>query len=133
MSKFFVDYNKSSQASTILWTHEDIKIEKAEPFIDFIRCDFNGEDYKFLYQDEKDFKQISLDNFAALKGDEEDTFLLCYTADIELDLKKKTDFKKALDFSSNLVEVVLGFKHKGKILEDCFEEHENRQAELQKS
>ena len=132
MSKFFVDYNKSSQASTILWTHEDIKIEKAEPFIDFIRCDFKGEDYKFLYQDEKDFKQLSLDNFAALKGDEEDTFLLCYTADIELDLKKKTDFKKALDFSSNLVEVVLGFKHKGKILEDCFEEHENRQAELQK-
>lgn len=132
MSKFFVDYNKSSQASTILWTHEDIKIEETEPFIDFIRCDFDGEDYKFLYQDEKDFKQLSLDNFAALKGDEEDTFLLCYTADIELDLKKKTDFKKALDFSSNLVEVVLGFKHKGKILEDCFEEHENRQAELQK-
>ena len=67
-----------------------------------------------------------------MKGDEEDTFLLCYTADIELDLNQKTDFKKALDFSSNLVEVVLGFKHKGKVLEDCFEEHENRQAELKK-
>ena len=87
---------------------------------------------KFLYQDEKDFKQLSLDNFAALKGDEEDTFLLCYTADIELDLNQKIDFKKALDFSSNLVEVVLGFKHKSKVLEDCFEEHENRQTELQK-
>ena len=132
MSKFFVDYNKSSQASTILWTHEDIKIEETEPFIDFIRCDFDGEDYKFLYQDEKDFKQLSLDNFGAVKWDEEDTFLLCYTADIELDLNQKTDFKKALDFSSNLVEVVLGFKHKGKVLEDCFEEHENRQAELKK-
>jgi|TARA_B110000444_G_C18609174_1_gene486795 hypothetical protein len=132
MSKFFVDYNKSSQASTILWTHEDIKIEETEPFIDFIRCDFDGEDYKFLYQDEKDFKQLSLDNFGAVKGDEEDTFLLCYTADIELDLNQKTDFKKALDFSSNLVEVVLGFKHKGKVLKDCFEEHENRQAELKK-
>ena len=132
MSKFFVDYNRSSQATTILWTHEDIKIEETEPFIDFIRCDFNGEDYKFLHQDEKDFKQLSLDNFAALKGDEEDTFLLCYTADIELDLNQKIDFKKALDFSSNLVEVVLGFKHKSKVLEDCFEEHENRQTELQK-
>ena len=132
MSKFFVDYNKSSQASTILWIHEDIKIEETEPFIDFIRCDFDGEDYKFLYQDEKDFKQLSLDNFGAVKGDEEDTFLLCYTADIELDLNQKTDFKKALDFSSNLVEVVLGFKHKGKVLKDCFEEHENRQAELKK-
>lgn len=132
MSKFFVDYNKSSQATTILWTHEDIKIEETEPFIDFIRCDFDGEDYKFLYQDEKDFKQLSLDNFGAVKGDEEDTFLLCYTADIELDLNQKIDFKKALDFSSNLVEVVLGFKHKGKVLKDCFEEHENRQAELKK-
>ena len=30
MSKFFVDYNKSSQATTILWTHEDIKIEETE-------------------------------------------------------------------------------------------------------
>ena len=60
MSKFFVDYNRSSQATTILWTHEDIKIEETEPFIDFIRCDFNGEDYKFLYQDEKGLNKENL-------------------------------------------------------------------------
>ena len=47
------------------------------------------------------------------------------------DSYNNSDFKKALDFSSKLVEVVIGFKHKGEILQYCFEEHENRQAELQ--
>ena len=45
-----------------------------------------------------------------------------------IDLDKFPDFKKALSFSSNLVEVVLGFKHDAEILEDCFEEHKNRQS-----
>ena len=26
MAKYFVDYNKAADASTIMWTHEDIKI-----------------------------------------------------------------------------------------------------------
>ena len=72
-------------------------------------------------------------SFAATIGDEEDTFILCYTADFEIDLQKHAEFKKALEFSSNLVEVVIGFKKDGKVLEDCFEENANRQAELQPS
>ena len=40
---------------------------------------------------------------------------------MEIDLNKHSDFKKALDFSSKLVEVVIGFKHKGEILQYCFE------------
>jgi len=31
MAKYFADYNKSADASTIMWTHEDIKIEDTEP------------------------------------------------------------------------------------------------------
>lgn len=133
MANFFVDYNKAADASTIMWTHEDIKIEDAEPFVDFIRCDLDGEEYKYLYSDQNDFKVLSLDNFGAISGDEEDTFILCYTAEFEIDLQKHTEFKKALEFSSNLVEVVIGFKKDGKVLEDCFEENANRQAELQPS
>ena len=131
MAKYFVDYNKAADASTIMWTHENIKIEDAEPFVDFIRCDLDGEEYKYLYSDQNDFKVLSLDGFGAIPGDEEDTFVLCYTADFEIDLQKHAEFKKSLKFSSNLVEVVLGFKKDGKVLEDCFEEHANRQAELQ--
>ena len=51
MANFFVDYNKSADASTIMWTHEDIKIKEAEPFVDFIRCDLDGEEYAYLYSD----------------------------------------------------------------------------------
>ena len=131
MANFFVDYNKSADASTIMWTHEDIKIKEAEPFVDFIRCDLDGEEYAYLYSDKNEFKTIKLNGFGAVAKDEEDTYFLCYTADFEIDLSKHPKFKKALENSSNLVEVVIGFKKDGKVLEDCFEEHENRQTELQ--
>ena len=131
MTRYFVDYNHASQANTILWSHEKLKITETEPFIDFIRCDFDGEDYKYLHHDKKDFEDVKIINFEAVPGDEADTFLLCYVASMEIDLNKHPDFKKALDFSSKLVEVVIGFKHKGEILQYCFEEHENRQSELQ--
>ena len=133
MARYFVDYNHASQANTILWTNEKLKITETEPFIDYIRCDFDGEDYKYLYSDKEDFKLQRINDFAAVAGEEEDTFYLCYTADLDIDLDKFPDFKKALSFSNNLVEVVLGFKHNGEILEDCFEEHENRQSELSTS
>ena len=96
-----------------------------------IMVDVDGEDYKYLHHDKKDFEDVKIINFEAVPGDEADTFLLCYVASMEIDLNKHPDFKKALDFSSKLVEVVIGFKHKGEILQYCFEEHENRQAELQ--
>ena len=131
MARYFVDYNHASAANTILWTHEKIKITETEPFIDYIRYDFDGEDYKYLHHDKKDFEDVKIINFEAVPGDEADTFLLCYVASMEIDLNKHSDFKKALDFSSKLVEVVIGFKYKGEILQYCFEEHENRQAELQ--
>ena len=59
---YYVDYNHASDASTILWTHEDISIKDCKPYIDFIRCDFDGEDYQFLYSDENDFT-FKINNF----------------------------------------------------------------------
>ncbi len=94
MKRYFVDYNNSSQASTILWTHENIKIEDTQPFIDYIRCDFDGEDYKFLYHDENDFSNVKIINFQAIPGEEEDTFLACYVASMSIDLDKKKILKK---------------------------------------
>ena len=63
----YVDYNHASDASTITWTHEEKKIDACEPFIDFIRCDENGEEYQFLYSDEGDFVS-KIDNFGAKKS-----------------------------------------------------------------
>ena len=50
-TNFIIDYNKAAYADTILWIDEENKIEDLEPFIDFIRCDYDGEEYEFLYAD----------------------------------------------------------------------------------
>ena len=65
MARYFVDYNHASQANTILWTNEKLKITETEPFIDYIRCDFDGEDYKYLHHDKKDFEDVKIINFEA--------------------------------------------------------------------
>ena len=124
---YFIDYNHASDASIITWTHEDEKIEDCEPFVDFIRCDLNGEEYQFLYSDEEDFIS-KIDNFGAIKRKNiDDEYFLCYTADFYIpNLNSKKQFVKALKFSNNDVEVVLGFKNRsGEILEDCIEENSN--------
>ena len=129
MAKFYVDYNKAASASTITWDSK-IDINTCEPFVDFIRCD-DGEDFVFLQSLDNDFTTIKLANFGAVKTSTKGNYFLCYTADFEIDLNKFPKFKKALKKSDNLVEVVLGFKHKDKVL-DCFEEYENRQTTLEK-
>jgi len=131
MQFFFVNYDKSSDASTISWVDDEIKIQEVEPYIDFIRCDLDGSEFAYLHSDEGDFDVPSIDNFAAISGDEDDTFLLCYTADIDIDLDKHPEFKETLNFSNSQVEVVMGFKKDGEILDDCSEEFENRQVELE--
>ena len=110
----------------------DLDITQCEPYIDFIRCD-DGEDYQYLYPD-KDFQVINLLYFQTIPRDDEgeDLFLLCYVADLEIDLNKHQRFNEALENSDNLVEVVIGFKNDNETV-DCFEEYENRQAVLQKS
>ena len=123
---YYIDYNHASDASTITWTHEDEQIEDCEPYVDFVRCDENGEEYQFLYSDKDDFIS-KIDNFGAIKGDEEDEYILCYTADFYIkNMSSNKKFLKALKYSNNDVEVVLGFKDKnGEILEDCIEENSN--------
>ena len=44
------------------------------------------------------------------EGDGEDTFVLCYSAVIEFNADKFPKFKAALEFSSNQVEIKIGFK-----------------------
>jgi len=129
---YIIDYNKAAYADTILWTDEENSITDLEPFIDFIRCDYDGEDYAFLYSDEDDFSVLDLVDFAALTGDDEDTYLLCYVARIQVDLENHPKFRAALSYSENQIEVVLGFKKDGEKLEDCYEPHSNIPTELQK-
>ena len=47
---FIIDYNKAAYADTILWIDDENKIEDLEPFIDFIRCDYDNEEYQAMSQ-----------------------------------------------------------------------------------
>jgi hypothetical protein len=132
---FNVDYSRSNLASTITWTDPKNKIENCEAFIDYIRCD-DGDQYQFLHTDKGEIINHSLFMFEAVsvKG-KKDQYLLCYSADFEIaDYSNHTQFLKALKHSKNQIEIVLCFKDSaGNILDDCFEETDNRTAKLSKS
>ena len=129
-TNFIIDYNKAAYADTILWIDEENKIEDLEPFIDFIRCDYDGEEYEFLYADKNHFKVLDFENFEALSGDDEDTYILCYVARVQINLDNHQKFKEALSYSDNKIEVVLGFKKDGEEIDDCYEPHSNIPTEL---
>ena len=38
----------------------------------------------YLYSDKEDFKLQRINDFVAIAGEEEDTFYLCYTADLDI-------------------------------------------------
>ena len=94
--QYSIDYNDAENASTIQWLLEDYKIKDLVPYIESIICD-GGEEYEELWGD--DFSVISLNEFNPKKGDDEDTFILCYSAVVEFNLNKFPKFKDALDFS----------------------------------
>tara|TARA_B100001559_G_scaffold57625_1_gene46205 strand:- start:529 stop:987 length:459 start_codon:yes stop_codon:yes gene_type:complete len=125
---YFIDYNKSANASCITWISNENKITSLTPFIDSIICD-NGEEYIELWGD--DFEKLALDNFEAVKGDDEDTYILCYIAVVSINLDNHIDFKDALQFSENMVEVKIGFKDSdGNEVEDVSEGNYDIPVEL---
>jgi len=119
--KFFIDHNKAVDADVIKWLIK-IDINNCIPFVNQIRCDLDGLNYSFLSIDEGSFVAAEIYNFAAIAGDEKDEFLLCYTAEVEINLEGNNEFIKALKYSKYHVEVLLGFMNKKrKILEGCYE------------
>ena len=128
--KAFIDYNKAAYANTINWI-SDQPITKFKPYISAILCD-NGEEYEELWGD--DFQLLSLDAFEALDGDEKNQFILCYTADVEVDIEKFPKFKDALDKNNNTVEVKISFLDENQNEvddEELFEPHSDTPVELQ--
>jgi hypothetical protein len=131
---FNVDYSRTNLASKIKWTDSRNKIDECEPFIDFIRCD-DGDEFRFLHSESGEIIEESLFMFEAIKDKRDGNYYLCYSADFVIpDYDSKTDFVTAMKKSKGLVEVVLGFKDpKGKVIENCYEEFDNRQAKMVKS
>jgi len=118
-------------ASTIEWISDEYKISELEPFINSIHCD-GGENIEELYGD--DFNQLSFDGFKTTEGDDENTFKLLFNCKFEFDEKNFSDFKTALNNSSNQIEIKVGFKNKsGEIIDndDLYEGHSDIPSEAQ--
>ena len=125
---YFIDHNKPAHASTITWLVNEPKIEILNPFIESIICD-NGNDYVGLCA--KDFDELSIKGFEAIKSSDNDTFMLCYEAVISINLDNYVEFKNALRFSENMVFVHIGFKDSsGNELEDISERNIDIPVEL---
>lgn len=128
-TKFFIDYNKTAYACCVEWVSDDYSIDELTPYIEAILCD-GGEEYVELYCDE--FDEVQIDNFAAMPGDDEGTFFLCYTAVVAIDLDESEEFAEALEVSEGMVEVKIGFKDSEgeEIDDDLYEGHTDLTTEL---
>jgi hypothetical protein len=120
-TRYYIDYNKAAFACSIEWRCEEHRINTLKPFIDYIRCDLDGEDYVFLRSRDNDFDELEIVNFETIKGIGENTYTLCYVAWIKLNLDVHPKFKRALSFSSNKIEAVIGFRCGEEIIEDCYD------------
>jgi hypothetical protein len=131
---YSIDYSRTNLANKISWSGESFGIEECEPFIDFIRCD-DGDDYEFLHSDKGEIRNGSLFMFEAVLDPEDGNYHLCYSADFEVLVSDSTKkFFDALKKSKGKVEMVLGFRGPdGSVLDNCFEEFENRVAKMEKS
>jgi predicted DNA-binding WGR domain protein len=119
--KVYIDHNKTAYADCIKWISRK-NINKCTPFLDIIRCELNSSEYSFLEFSKNDFFDPNIYNFDAILGDEKNEYYLCYTLDFKVNLDNYHNFKKALKYSKNYVEIVLGFKdEKGIILNHCYE------------
>ena len=129
--KYYIDHNKTANASTTTWLSKETNIESLNSYIESIICD-NGEDYIGLCAD--DFEVLSIYGFEPIERVEEDTYILCYSAIVSINLKNHIDFKNSLQFSDNMIIVHIGFKDSnGNELDDVCESNIDIPVELVKN
>ena len=124
LKEYFINYDKSRDACSIIWQSDKYNINELEPYIYAIQCD-DGENFYDLINAEwpeangrDDFKTIELNNFEAIEGDGDAEYLLCFTALVGINFDNNPDFYRALDDSDNQVVARIQFKKDGKPLVD---------------
>ena len=123
--EYFINHHKSRDACSIMWESTDYNINDLEPYVSSIQCD-DGEELHELINAEwpqsegkDDFTVIELNDFEAVKGNNENDYILCFSAVISTDLEKHPNFKKALEKGDNQVVARISFKKDGKPLVDA--------------
>ena len=121
VKKYVLDYHAAKLGCQIKWLIAKSQSKRLVPFVDYIRCDLDGENYTFLKASHGDFKEVAFAEFHEKQHKQGNVVSFYYTAWIETDLDKHPIFKKALSFSSQYVEVALGFKINGEVIRHCYE------------
>ena len=141
---YFINYDKSRDACSIIWESEDHAISDLEPYIYAIQCD-DGEDFHELINAEwpdadgkDDFRTLEINNFAAVEGDDDNEYLLCFTALVSINLDNHPNFQKALKQSDHQIVARIQFKKDGNPILDedgyeefLFEMHQDNFVELE--
>lgn len=124
-SCFSINYNKASDACSIVWEASQYSVFELEPYICAIQCDDGEKFHDLIHRDfldgdgADDFELIGLRDFQALEGDAECEYLLCYTAVVSIDLESHPEFAAALKKSDNQIIARLQFQLNGSpILDD---------------
>lgn len=122
---FFINHDKARNASAITWESDDYQITDLEPYLYAIQCD-DGEDFHELVSanwpdadGRDDFKTLELNNFQAVEGNDENEYLLCFTAVVSTNLSEHPEFEEALRTSENKVVAKIQFKKNGKPVLDA--------------
>ena len=115
IQEFYISHYKAKNACGIEWISEKYNIDELEPYVEYIQCD-DGEDFHSLSYESKDFENVELTDFEAV--DQGETYKLCFTAVIRMDLEKHPSFKQALNKSDNQVVARINFLNDGKPIRD---------------
>ena len=121
---YLINYEKSNAACSIIWESEDHKISQLDTYIYAIQC-ADGENIHALLSSEwphaegkNDFETLELGDFEAIEGDMPNEYLLCFYAEVEIDLDSHPLFKEALESSDNMVIARVQFKNNGSPIVD---------------
>ena len=113
--EFHINHFKVNNACGIEWISSKYNIDELEPYVEYIQCD-DGEDFHSLSYESKDFENVELTDFEAVNQGE--TYKLCFSSVISMDLEKHPRFKDALNKSDNQVVARINFLNDGKPIRD---------------
>ena len=118
-NEYFINYDKARDACSIVWISDVYNISDLEPYLCALQCDDGENFHELLHADwpnsagRDDFRLVEIENFAALEGDYENHFLLCFTAVVSINLDNHPTFRKALEIANNKIVARIGFKENG--------------------
>ena len=78
--KYVLDYHAAKLGCQIKWLIDKSQSKRLVPFVDYIRCDLDGENYTFLKASHGDFKEVAFAEFHEKQHKQGNVVSFYYTA-----------------------------------------------------